>query len=313
LKIIISLAIIVILANTIEIDKILQALRNARLEWVLWTIIMFPINLGLQFTKWRLLLGSLKRVPGFWEVLSSMLVGFTLGLATPGRMGEIGRAFAIRDKEPLRVIGLSLADKFYNLGCIALFGGIGILTLPGMILEQNFYIIISSLLIYLVGAGIIVFLATHPGFVRGILYSISLMLPKRDKLKGLISCLDGVSSGLALKVFGISILFYIIFTIQFYLLTLAFSNLTLIDGIRGLPAIIFTKTFLPVSIGGLGIGELAAVRFLKIFGIEAAAAFNASMILFTLNVMVPGIVGFFFIPGLKFNFNSSVKGKEKQE
>ena len=301
IKLLIALIILVVLVSTIKREAIIEAWLNADKTGVIAALSLLPVNLLLQAVKWRLLLTTLKPNTSTVEVVGSLLVGFTLGLATPGRVGEFARAFAVRDRNPLQVMGLSLADKFYNLACAALFGGIAILTLPGMILQQNVYIIISSGLLYLIGAFIIVYLAAHPGFIRGLLYSISLMLPKRDKLKAIITCLDGITPQRARIVFLLSMLFYFTFIVQFFFLANAFSDLTFIDGIRGLPAIIFTKTFLPISIGGLGVGELAAVRFLSLFRVEAAAAFNASMILFTMNVLAPGIVGIFFIPRLRFN------------
>ena len=301
MKILITMAILTVLIYTIEPEKIKAALKNARKEWVLLAAALLPLNIALQYWKWKILLRTLKPEISFSEVFSSLLVGFTLGLATPGRMGEVGRAFAIRDSEPLRIMGLSLTDKFYSLGCTALIGGLAILILPGMVLQQSGYIIISSAIIYLVGTYVVLYLFLHPGFVRGIFYSISLMLPKRDKIKGLISCLDGISPKKARTVFMLSVLFYLTFITQFYMMTRAFSDLSLWNGFRGLPAIVFTKTFLPVSIGGLGVGELASVQFLSLFKVEAAAAFNASMILFSINVLIPGIVGFLFIPKLRFS------------
>ena len=302
-KILISAAIILILIYTIKLETILEALANARRQGLIWAAALLPINLGLQFIKWRLLLRTVKMKPLFWEVMGSILVGFTLGLATPGRVGEFGRAFAVREIEPLKVVGLTIIDKFFNMACIAIFGGLGILILPGMILQQNVYIVISSVVVYLLGVFILVFILTHPAGVRGVLYSISLMLPKREKMKTLISCLDGINQYRARVLLGVSILFYFTFIGQFFLLVNSFGNLNLLEGFSGLSAIIFTKTFLPISVGGLGIGELAATRFLSLFRVEAAAAFNASLILFALNVLTPGLIGFLFIPRLKFGRN----------
>jgi uncharacterized protein (TIRG00374 family) len=301
LKLIITIFILVILVNIIKPDEILNALKNARRGPVLFALALLPVNMALQVIKWHILLRTLKQESSLYEAISSILVGFTLGLATPGRLGELARAFAVKDRNPVQIIGLSLADKCYNLACIALFGGLGILTLPGMVLEQNLFLQISSSILYLIGALIVVYLALHPGFIRGILYSISLMLPKRDKIKALITSLDGITTANARTVFIISILFYFTFIMQFFALTNAFDNLAFLDGIRGLPVIIFTKTFLPISIGGLGVGELAAVRFLNLFRVQAAAAFNASLILFTFNVLAPGLIGLVFIPKLRFS------------
>ncbi len=299
-KLIITLVILFILLNKVKPGEILEALRNAKLGFALGAALLLPVNIGLQYLRWRLLLVTLKPQTGFSEIMGSLLVGITLGLATPGRLGELGRAFAINDVDRLQVLGLSLADKFYAISCAALFGGLAILSLPGMVFDLNPYIIVSLGIFYAVGAFIILYLATHPGFVRGALYSVSLMLPKRDKMKALVTCLDGINPRRARTVLLVSVLFFFTYILQFYLLTRAFGDLGLLEGMRGLPAVIFTKTFLPISIGGLGVGETMAVYILDFFGVDSAAAFNASLTLFALNILLPGIVGFFFIPKLNF-------------
>lgn len=300
IKILITLIILYVLVKKIEPAAIFEALRNAKGGYVLLAALLFPVNIALQYLKWRLLLTTLKPRTGFLEVLGSLLVGITLGLATPGRLGELGRMFAVRGVDRLQVLGLSLVDKFYSLVCIAIFGGLSVMTLPGMALDMNIYLIVSLGIFYTVGVFIILYLAAHPGFVRGAFYSISLMLPKREKMKALIACLDGITPIRARLVLGVSALYFFTYIMQFYFLARSFSGLAFLNGMRGIPAIIFTKTFLPISIGGLGVGETVSVYTLNLFDVDSAAAFNASLTLFALNVLLPGIMGFFFIPRLNF-------------
>jgi len=300
LKLLITVFILAVLVKTIKFSEVLSALSKAEKGGMAAALSLLPLNLALQTVKWGILLKTLKRPIKAVDIFASLLVGFSLGLVTPGRLGEFGRAFAVKGAQPIQVAGLSVVDKFYNLVCIAIIGGIGILTLPGMILQQAVPMIISAVIVYLAGSFAAFFLALHPGFIRGVIYSISLILPKREKMKALIECFDGITRQKAAVIMIISMLFYATFILQFFILVNSFGDLKIIDGIRGLPAIIFAKTFLPVSVGGLGVGELASVRLLEIFNLEAAAAFNASLTLFTINVLTPGILGLFFIPKLKF-------------
>lgn len=299
-KLLISVSILVILVYTIKLDRISEAFTNARHTGLIAAASLLPVNIGLQFIKWRILLQTVKPQTSFLEVLGSLLVGFTLGLGTPGRIGEFGRAFAVKDTDPLKVLGLAVIDKLFNLSCIALFGGLGILTLPGMVLQQNVYIILSCVILYLIGVWIILFILTHPAGVRGVLYSISLMLPKREKIKTFISCLDGISVSRSKGLLIVSALFYFTFIMQFFFLVQSFSRIDFPGGLSGLASVIFVKTFLPISVGGLGVGELASTRLLQLYSVETAAAFNASLVLFALNVLTPGLFGFLFIPRLKF-------------
>ena len=54
----------------------------------------------------------------------------------------------------------------------------------------------------------------------------------------------------------------------------------------------FAKTIIPpISLGELGIREGASVYFLTQFGETASAAFNASIFLFIINLLIPAVVG----------------------
>ncbi|MBU1881561.1 hypothetical protein KKA08_05960, partial [bacterium] len=69
--------------------------------------------------------------------------------------------------------------------------------------------------------------------------------------------------------------------------------------VRASAATLFTKAALPISIGGLGVGETASVGFFKIFEVSQAAAFNSSVMLFSMNVLFPAILGFFIMLKLR--------------
>jgi uncharacterized membrane protein YbhN (UPF0104 family) len=54
----------------------------------------------------------------------------------------------------------------------------------------------------------------------------------------------------------------------------------------------FTKTIIPpVSMGELGIREGASVYFLTQMGESASIAFNASIFLFIINLLIPALIG----------------------
>lgn len=51
------------------------------------------------------------------------------------------------------------------------------------------------------------------------------------------------------------------------------------------------KSMLPISIGDLGIRESAAVFFLGKIGLAESTAFNASILLFLINLVIPSMIG----------------------
>ncbi len=90
----------------------------------------------------------------------------------------------------------------------------------------------------------------------------------------------------------LSSLFYATFLLQFFFLLLAFGPIDALSAIAGICTIMLVKTVIPpVTVGELGIREGASVYVLGHAGIAAAAAFNASLLLFAINVVLPSIAG----------------------
>jgi hypothetical protein len=47
------------------------------------------------------------------------------------------------------------------------------------------------------------------------------------------------------------------------------------------------------------VGETASVAFFRIFGVASAAAFNASVMLFSMNILLPAVIGVFVLLRLR--------------
>jgi len=88
-------------------------------------------------------------------------------------------------------------------------------------------------------------------------------------------------------------LFYSCFLLQYALLVSAFShNTEIINYLWAGNLIMFVKTVIPpISLGELGIREGASVFFLTKFSELPSVAFNASIFLFIINILLPALVG----------------------
>jgi uncharacterized membrane protein YbhN (UPF0104 family) len=96
-----------------------------------------------------------------------------------------------------------------------------------------------------------------------------------------------------LKMTLLSLLFYLCFLIQYVLLVAAFShNQNFLDYFWAGNLMMFAKTIIPpISLGELGIREGASVYFLTQLGEASAVAFNASIFLFIINLLIPALIG----------------------
>ena len=98
----------------IQLDELVGAITtsNKSMLWAAFALMILIIL--LQMTKWYQLLKLADEGVRFSDAASSLLAGMTLGIITPARIGELGRAWFLKDIPQLEVVGLTLVDKFYS-------------------------------------------------------------------------------------------------------------------------------------------------------------------------------------------------------
>ncbi len=299
LKLVITVTVMLIVAGKVDFKEIYTAFRNPQnpLFIFLAVILLFP-NLFIQWYRWHFLLKLVQKDVPVSESISSFFGGLVAGFVTPGRIGELGRSLFLRQIDRLQAIGLLIIDKFYAF-IVILTGGLwGIILLICYLFNYSTFMMIP-----LATAGVIIGLACvivglHPGWMRTFLYHISIFLPARDKMKQLISCMDHFTRADARKFFIYTIVFYCIFIVQFCLLAFAFQKISWTTALTATTATILAKTLLPISLADLGIREGAAMFFFLKFHVEKVTAFNSSILLFAINILIPTFIGLFFLPRL---------------
>jgi uncharacterized membrane protein YbhN (UPF0104 family) len=278
LKAVLSVLILMFLLNRIRLEEVTGALASAALSPLIAAVLLLALNLYLQFAKWRLLVLSETAGASAKEIFFSLLAGITLGLATPGRMGEYGRPFFLKRAHWARLLGLTVIDKLYTFSIILFTGSLGLCCTAA---KPVWLAIVPFTALFLL------VLVLRPDRFGGLLkkYRAS------PRLGEFVSALSGFSRANARKLSFLALLYVLTFMTQFYLLVRAFIPINPVQGMCASSATLLTKTLLPLTIGDLGIREGAAVFFFGRFQVPAAAAFDASLLLFVINVLAPGLAG----------------------
>jgi len=117
-------------ANLGEIVSLIYNINPVFL--VLVFIFMFPV-LIIKVFKWYILLRTYKIRYPFWKLFKAWMMGFSISLITPARLGDFSRAYYIRDvtsvgKALTTVIIDRLIDVFL-LFILAIFGMLSFFTL----------------------------------------------------------------------------------------------------------------------------------------------------------------------------------------
>jgi len=299
---IVAMAILVKTVNFREIDSAFQNPQNP-VFILLAVFLVFP-NVFLQLYRWHYLLRLLRQDISLMESISSFFGGMVVGFVTPGRIGEVGRSLFLKNVNRLQSVGLVFIDKLYSFLTILVGGIWGLFSL--LVYHFNYGAFIFwplftvAFLVTLSGLIIVI----NPQVIRTFLYNLSLLLPYRDKMKQIISCIDSFQKKQAIFFLILSFLLYFVYILQFCLLAFAFQKLPWTTAVTATTSTIFAKTLFPVSLADLGIREGASVYFFLKFHVEKVTAFNSALLLFAINVLIPTLIGLFFLPKLNWSKDS---------
>ena len=298
LKLGLSIALLYFLVNKISYTEIALSFKQIDLLFLFAAVGTGVFNFYIQFRSWRYLLRNINTKANDKEVLGSLLSGYTFGLLTPSRIGEApGRAFSV-DKN--RIVKNSLAvfyEKLIGLMVMLIFGAISLAAFTH--LNQSFQPEYSLFIIW--GASGFGILCIITAFLpHSFIIKFVVILKRFSRLQKYIIKIER-AIGLADKTRHTLLLYstikYFGFIVEFTLLVIGFSgSLEFANIFLAINAVYFAKLFVSyLSFADLGIREAAAVYFLGYVGIAEAAALNSAFIIFLINILLPSVIGIFFI------------------
>ena len=185
---------------------------------LLAALLLMPVNWGMEAWKWKLVVERLHPI-GFSRAFEGVLSGLTVSFFTPNRVGEYaGRIIYLREGSRLRGTLLTVIENIAQLVITVVAGSLAIpIYLAG---NGEPALLVASVAIGGIGISFLVL------FLYLRLPHLSTLLPRLPLLKRFEPYLqveDAATPGLLWKVLCWSLLRFLVFSIQLYLLLLAFG------------------------------------------------------------------------------------------
>lgn len=280
-RFIVVIALFALLLHVVKLSEITAAFKQARPQYLILALLLLPLSLCLQVFKWRFILGAVNTKPPLKAVIISMFGGFFLGAVSPARSGEFARGFLVPGHSRLKIASLTLLEKGLNQAMIYCFGLIALIFL----LPQPFKAlpIIAEILLVVILFNIDRF---RPHLVK-----IVRRFSTEDAVRNSLAAFDALSAGKTGIMLFLSLIFYLVYSIQYYCLFLCFTDLSWQTACKTLPVIYLVNVLLPISVGDLGIKEMTSIKLLAPFGIAAGAAFSSSLTQNMLTFIIPSFIG----------------------
>lgn len=262
---------------------------SSALQKPIWLLIVIVLctdaNWLLEIFKWKTLVFIEKKIT-FLEAYEQCLASLTASIITPNRIGEYGAKAMFFEKEKRKkILALNLAGNVIQMSVTFVFGLFGIL-----FIFQNFKIKLPEInslkfAFFLIAISIIYYFR------------------KQLKINKLIGYLKNIPTKLYIKIISFSILRYLVFSHQFYLLLLIlgvendyFTLMTLIFCMYLFASIIPSLAIFDWAIkGSIGIWLFSFI------GINELTTITVTTIMWILNFAIPSLIGSVFVLNFKLS------------
>ncbi len=289
IKLALSLLLLALLFSKLEIAAVANAITQLKWQEAMLALLLVPVSFLLESLKWRTLIARQAPRITLFESLQSVLIGTAGAITTPLHVGKYAAQMWFHAEVPRSRL---LALVFINgqiLGVFTLLFGLASLAYF-FHLTHHHNLAQVFLLLFLFA----LFLLT------ALIWVSTSRFPFPDWLKFLLD----YTSAEWRKAMLYGFLRHMVSTVQFCLLINAcLGNVSMPFEMAfvAVSSVWLAKAVVPFFIGDLGLREATAAYFVSALGYSAEAGVAASLLIFSMNLLLPALIGLMVIPKLRFS------------
>ncbi len=282
-----TLLLLAVVALKVHPQSLALAARSAQPVQIAAALALTVPFLYCKALRWHLMLQAASVEASFGEAFLSLIGGMGLALVTPARLGELVRVAYLRDPQKLKIGGLVMIDK-----------GLDVLVLCGLAIPGAWSLLgppAGLAFAAMTAAGLL--LVYNPMRVHAALAGLTARTRQGValRLQRIWTSLESLSARSTTVFLALTLLSFVVVLVQFGIILSDWRTPTLSLVLLTFPLVILTNV-LPVTIGGLGVREGAAALLLAHYGVPAADAVLAALLMFTINTALPGVAGALLLP-----------------
>jgi uncharacterized membrane protein YbhN (UPF0104 family) len=275
-------------------------------------VVIMPLNWSLESLKWRFLIKKIENIT-FVKSFIAVFAGITIGTFTPNRSGEnLGRAFILDHANRWEGIFITFIGSLSQILITILFGTLSFLyffiSRHAYFIDHSYHTVFSLLCFAIIISVFTLILYFRISWLEKF---ILWFVPKKYGLFiSHLKVFEYYNTSELLKVLFFSFCRYILFALQFYLLLLICQiNFNLFDGLVYISLMYLLITAIPTfTLSEIGVRGSVGIFLMQLFFCSYPAyadqladkALLASFLIWIINLIIPALIGEFFILKLKF-------------
>ena len=263
--------------------------------YLVGVILMMFLNWLVEALKWRYMISKIENI-SIMTAYRAIFTGITVSTFTPNRIGEYGgRVFCLEQGDRIKAVFITVLCSMSQLLVTILYGSISLFILFDEILIDKTFLSVSLLILLNLFLLFSYFNISH---IVNFLGKFKLIKSFKKYLEVLVM----YNFKDLLIAFIYSNTRYFIFSLQFIILLHVFGiNISFMDAILSVMLIFFFITITPtITIAEIGVRGSVAIFVLGLFSSNDIAILSSTTLLWLINLIIPAIIGSFFIFSLKF-------------
>jgi uncharacterized protein (TIRG00374 family) len=283
----------------IDIGKTIQILSNANISLIILALLLLIFTVVMKALKWKMLIGMYDKGYPLGSATKAWLMGFSLSMVTPARIGDISRAYYIKHKISIgKGITTVIIDRVIDITILFCMAIIGLVSFAAFFTsDSNLFLIISVLFVLFIFG---VYASTKKKLVKIFLRPVfdrivpekhksSLNLTFNDFYLGLDSIKRHRKNVIFAAVLGVIIWFVSI--VPYYLLALSIGLDLPYMFLLSVVPIVALLDMLPISFSGIGTRDAALILFLSFLSIGREYAISLSFLVLVFGYLLIGLAG----------------------
>lgn len=288
-------AILAYLFSRIELGKIKMAVLSLNPLYMLAFFSVLIFTVVLKGLKWKMSLGIFRIPTGLLNAVEMWVIGFSIGAATPGRVGDFVKIAYLNEKKG-RSIGAVILDRLTDVFAVLFFALLG-LGIFGNAAGATKQAIALSLFALLAGAAVI---KRYSGPLLRILFRQIVPEKYKTHLKsGAADFFESLAQALKRRkniasVFFMSVFIWMISGLQGFIIAKSLGISIAFFPLLFIMSIVALVELIPVTVAGLGTREATIVFLMSFLGIESEKAIVFSLVNFAFGYLALACVGYLF-------------------
>ena len=278
----------------LDISALIDTVKKNKV-YLIGVILMMFLNWLVEALKWRYMIRKIENI-SIMTSYRAVFTGITVSTFTPNRIGEYGgRVFCLEKGDRIKAVFITVLCSMSQLLVTILFGSISLFILFDEILIDKTFLSVSLLILLNLSLLFSYFNISH---IINFLGKFKLIKSFKKYLEVLVM----YNYKDLIIAFIYSNTRYFIFSLQFIILLHIFGiNISFMDAILSVMLIFFFITITPtITIAEIGVRGSVAIFVLGLFSSNDIGILSSTTLLWLINLIIPAIIGSFFIFSLKF-------------